>query len=92
MMFGINVLLKIYRTIDGENQCYSIFCLIVEVLVSFVLMLIMGVVWSAVAFRQLSPNLLTNPTDPNTIAEQNQYKFTQIHDRKLNAAIGNDNL
>lgn len=62
------------------------------VLVSFVLMLIMGVVWSAVAFRQLSPNLLTNPTDPNTIAEQNQYKFTQIHDRKLNAAIGNDNL
>ena len=53
----------------------------------------MAVVWSAVSFRHGSPLLRrTAQTDPNTLDEQNQYKFTQINDLKLNSAIGNDNL
>lgn len=62
------------------------------VLVSFVLILIMAVVWSGVAFRNSSAIILAAQTDPATIAEQNQYKFTQISDLKLNTTIGNDNL
>jgi hypothetical protein len=62
------------------------------VLVSFVLVLIMAVVWSGVSFRHSSPMILTGHIDPNILAEQNQYKFTQINDLKLNTAIGNDNL
>ena len=62
------------------------------VLVSFVLVLIMAVVWSGVAFRNSSSIILAAKTDPVTVAEQNQYKFTQINDLKLNTAIGNDNL
>ena len=52
----------------------------------------MAVVWSGVAFRNSSAIILAAQTDPATIAEQNQYKFTQINDLKLNTAIGNDNL
>ncbi len=62
------------------------------VLVSFVLILIMSVVWSAVSFRNASAMARAVHLDATTIAEQNQYKFTQINDLRLNPAIGDDNL
>lgn len=62
------------------------------VLVSFVLILIMAVVWSAVSFRNATAMARAAHPDAATIAEQNQYKFTQINDSKVNRAIGDDNL
>jgi len=62
------------------------------VLVSFVLILIMAVVWSTISFRNASSISRLTYTDATTIAEQNQYKFTQINDLKLNPMIGDDNL
>ncbi|CAF4145542.1 unnamed protein product [Rotaria sp. Silwood2] len=62
------------------------------VLVSFVLILIMAVVWSGVSFRNASAISRATHLDALTIAEQNQYKFTQINDLKLNRIIGDDNL
>ncbi len=64
----------------------------VLVLVSFVLILIMAVAWSAVSFRNSSAMRRAAYPDAATIAEQNQYKFTQINDMKLNPTIGDDNL
>ena len=52
----------------------------------------MAVVWSAVAFRNISPMALAAHPDAASLAEQNQYKFTQINDLKLHPAIGDDNL
>ncbi|CAF1370640.1 unnamed protein product [Adineta steineri] len=62
------------------------------VLVSFVLILIMAVAWSAVSFRNASAMARAAHPDAATIAEQNQYKFTQINDLKLHPSIGDDNL
>ncbi|CAF1248471.1 unnamed protein product [Adineta ricciae] len=62
------------------------------VLVSFVLILIMAVAWSTVAFRNASAMARAAHPDAATLAEQNQYKFTQINDLKLHPAIGDDNL
>ena len=62
------------------------------VLVSFVLILIMAVAWSTVAFRNASAMARAAHPDAATLAEQNQYKFTQISDLKLHPAIGDDNL
>lgn len=52
----------------------------------------MAVVWSAVSFRNASSMTRATHIDALTIAEQNQYKFTQINDLKLNRTIGDDNL
>jgi hypothetical protein len=52
----------------------------------------MAVAWSAVAFRNASDMARAAHPDAATIAEQNQYKFTQINDHKLNPAIGDDHL
>jgi hypothetical protein len=52
----------------------------------------MSVVWSAVSFRNASAMARAVHLDATTIAEQNQYKFTQINDLRLNPAIGDDNL
>lgn len=62
------------------------------VLVSFVLILIMAFVWSAIAFRNSTAMARAAHPDAATIAEQNQYKFTQINDLKLHPTIGDDNL
>ncbi|UJR31348.1 hypothetical protein I4U23_018844 [Adineta vaga] len=62
------------------------------VLVSFVLILIMAVTWSTVAFRNASAMARAAHPDAATLAEQNQYKFTQINDLKLHPTIGDDNL
>jgi hypothetical protein len=52
----------------------------------------MAFVWSGVSFRNSSAMARAAYPDAATIAEQNQYKFTQINDLKLNPAIGDDNL
>ncbi len=54
--------------------------------------LIMAFVWSAVSFRNASAMARAAYPDAATIAEQNQYKFTQINDLKLHPTIGDDNL
>ncbi|CAF3333715.1 unnamed protein product [Rotaria socialis] len=77
----------------GKSQDGSMSLVIyLLVLVSFVLILIMAVVWSGVSFRNASAISRATHLDPLTIAEQNQYKFTQINDMKLNRTIGDDNL
>ena len=62
------------------------------VLVSFVLILIMAIVWTAVSFRNASAMARAAHPDAATIAELNQYKFTQINEFRLNPVIGDDNL
>lgn len=52
----------------------------------------MAVVWSGVSFRNASAIARATHLDILTIPEQNQYKFTQINDMKLNRTIGDDNL
>jgi hypothetical protein len=52
----------------------------------------MAVVWTTVSFHNASAMARAAYPDAATIAEQNQYKFTQINDLKLNPAIGDDNL
>ncbi|CAF1033645.1 unnamed protein product [Rotaria sp. Silwood1] len=85
--------LSIIEKETGKLQDGSISLVIyLLVLVSFVLILIMAVVWSGVSFRNASAIARATHLDALTIAEQNQYKFTQINDLKLNRTIGDDNL
>ncbi|CAF1160576.1 unnamed protein product [Rotaria sordida] len=85
--------LSIIEKETGKLQDGSISLVIyLLVLVSFVLILIMAVVWSCVSFRNASALSRASHGDALTIAEQNQYKFTQINDLKLNRTIGDDNL
>lgn len=52
----------------------------------------MAVVWTAVSYRNASAIARAIHHDATVIAEQNQYKFTQINDLRLNPAIGDENL
>ncbi len=52
----------------------------------------MAVVWTTVSFRNASAMARAAHPDSATIAEINQYKFTQINEFKLNPSIGDDNL
>ena len=94
MSFVIYLLGKNDLVLHSNERFFACFRFdsIFLVLVSFILILIMAVVWSVVSFRSASIMQRTTHPDALTIAEQNQYKFTQINDIKLKQTMGDEHL